>query len=94
MFPGAIFAATSQTLTHFYVSLHPFQTSKFLNFNDYTNFLPSFHIQLAANISTVELQLSSYVTSLHLIGWLFGSTNVWHRVVHLTGQANYISATC
>lgn len=35
----------------------------------------------------VELQLSSYVTSLHLIGWLFGSRDVWHRVVHLRGQA-------
>lgn len=59
-----------------------------MNFNDYNNFLPSFQVQLVDDVWSVELQLSSHVTSLPLIGWLFGSTEsvVWHRVVQLRGR--------
>ncbi|XP_076583052.1 uncharacterized protein LOC143318534 isoform X2 [Chaetodon auriga] len=47
-------------------------------------------VQLAEDVCSVELQLSSHVTSLPLIGWLFGSTEsvVWHRVVKLRGAAS------
>ncbi|XP_044056894.1 uncharacterized protein LOC122878302 isoform X2 [Siniperca chuatsi] len=61
------------------------ESSKFVNFSDYNNFLPSFQVQLAAGVRRVELQLMSHVAPLRLIGWLFGSTEsvVWSQVVHL-----------
>ena len=65
-----------------------FQSAKFVNFNDYNNFLPSFEVQLEAEVRRVELKLRTKVSLIHLIGWLLGSTQcaVWSRVVQLKGQ--------
>lgn len=65
-----------------------FQSSKFVNFNDYNNFLPSFQVQLPHDVVSVELHLKSHVTPWPLIGWLFGSTEteVWRRIVQLRVQ--------
>ncbi|TWW58346.1 hypothetical protein D4764_07G0010650 [Takifugu flavidus] len=71
--------------------LFAFQASEFVNFSDYTNFLPSFQVQLPDEATSVKLQLSSPEAALPLIGWLFRSTDsvTWERVVQLrahTGQ--------
>lgn len=65
-----------------------FQTSEFVNFCDYNNFLPSFQVQLPHEVTHVELQLTSHMTPLPLIGWLFSFTAsvVWQRVVQLKDQ--------
>ncbi|TKS75273.1 Caspase recruitment domain-containing protein 8 [Collichthys lucidus] len=64
------------------------ESSKFVNFSDYNNFLASFQVQLAADVRRVELQLMTSVTPLPLIGWLFGSIEsvVWRQVVQMKGQ--------
>ncbi|KAE8294745.1 hypothetical protein D5F01_LYC07708 [Larimichthys crocea] len=64
------------------------ESSKFVNFSDYNNFLASFQVQLAADVRRVELQLMRSVTPLPLIGWLFGSIEsvVWRQVVQMEGQ--------
>ncbi|TMS00975.1 hypothetical protein E3U43_016818 [Larimichthys crocea] len=61
------------------------ESSKFVNFSDYNNFLASFQVQLAADVRRVELQLMRSVTPLPLIGWLFGSIEsvVWRQVVQM-----------
>ncbi|XP_061592973.1 uncharacterized protein LOC133457682 [Cololabis saira] len=63
-------------------------TSKFINFADYNNFLPSFQIQLPAEVTMVKLQLWRHVTPPRLIGWLFGPVDneVWTQVVLLNGS--------
>jgi len=65
-----------------------FQTSKFENFTDYNNFLPSFEVKLPADVTTLSLQLRSIVAPSRLLGWLFSPTycEVWTRVVHLRGD--------
>lgn len=65
------------------VFLFLFQSSKFVNFNDYNNFLASFQVQLPDDMASIELQLKTCTT-----GWLFRSTDtvVWHRVVQLPAQ--------
>lgn len=69
-----------------------FQTIEFVNFSDYSNFLPSFQVLLPHEATSVKLQLSSLETPLPLIGWLFRSTDSvkWERVIQLsanTGEA-------
>ncbi|XP_026179251.1 uncharacterized protein LOC113139863 [Mastacembelus armatus] len=61
------------------------ERSKFMNFADYNNFLPSFQVQLPPNVTCVELQLIYHVTPFPLIGWLLRSTEcvVWSQVVQL-----------
>uniref|UniRef100_A0A668TK17 Uncharacterized protein n=1 Tax=Oreochromis aureus TaxID=47969 RepID=A0A668TK17_OREAU len=61
------------------------ETSKFVNFRDYNNFLPSFQVQLKAGATQVRLQLRSHVAGSRLIGWLFGNKEceVWARVIQL-----------
>ncbi|XP_023119938.1 uncharacterized protein LOC111564535 [Amphiprion ocellaris] len=61
------------------------EISKFTNFSDYNNFLPSFEVQLPAGVAMVKLQLMSHVTPHPLIGWLFGpkESNVWTRDITL-----------
>ncbi|KAK2835121.1 hypothetical protein Q5P01_015605 [Channa striata] len=65
------------------------ESSKFVNYSDYNNFLPSFQVQLADGVSQVELQLKSEEAPHSLIAWLFGSTNrvVWSRTVQLRAAA-------
>lgn len=65
-----------------------FQTSEFVNFSDYSNFLPSFQVQLPGEAASVKLQLSSPEAPLPLIGWLFRSTDsvTWERVVQLRAR--------
>lgn len=60
-----------------------------MNFSDYTNFLPSFEVQLAADVRTVELHLKTHVAPPSLFDRLFGSSDsvVWHQVVQLRGNA-------
>ncbi|XP_068175715.1 uncharacterized protein [Antennarius striatus] len=75
---------------------HKLQTSKsskFLNFNDYTNFLPSFQVHLAADVRTVALHLKTHVNQLRLIGWLFGPSEsvVWQGFVNLTVAVSSLS---
>lgn len=62
------------------------QTCTFVNDSSYNYFLPSFHLLLPADVSQVELRLRSYTTSLPLIGWLLGDTDVWCRLINLGGQ--------
>ncbi|XP_005732447.1 uncharacterized protein LOC102199075 [Pundamilia nyererei] len=61
------------------------EISKFVNFRDYNNFLPSFQVQLKAGATQVRLQLRSHVAGSHLIGWLFGNKEceVWARDIQL-----------
>lgn len=65
--------------------LFGFQTSEFVNFSDYSNFLPSFQVQLPDEATSVKLQLSSPEAPLPLIGWLFRSRDsvTWERLVQL-----------
>nr|XP_046246973.1 uncharacterized protein LOC124060274 [Scatophagus argus] len=69
--------------------VHP-QSSKFVNFSDYNNFLASFHVQLAADVNMVELHLRSHEPPQHVIGWLFGSTEsvVWNQHIILKAAAS------
>ncbi|XP_017259480.1 uncharacterized protein LOC108228439 isoform X2 [Kryptolebias marmoratus] len=61
------------------------ESSKFINFSDYNNFLPSFEVWLPDDITMVTLKLKSHVTDWRLIGWLFGPTDceVWSRTIQL-----------
>ncbi|KAG8003313.1 hypothetical protein GBF38_018309 [Nibea albiflora] len=61
------------------------ESSKFVNFSDYNNFLASFQVQLAADVRSVAIQLMRSVAPLPLIGWLFGSIEsvVWRQVVQM-----------
>ncbi|XP_042273099.1 uncharacterized protein LOC121900682 [Thunnus maccoyii] len=70
------------------------ESAKFVNFNDYNNFLPSFEVQLEAEVRRVELKLRTKVSLIHLIGWLLGSTQcaVWSRVVQLKGVSSAVCA--
>ncbi|KAF3690560.1 hypothetical protein EXN66_Car006233 [Channa argus] len=70
------------------------ESSKFVNFEDYNNFLPSFQVQLADDASKVELHLKSEEAPLGLISWLFASTKsvVWSRVVNLRAAASTVYA--
>ncbi|XP_022076178.1 uncharacterized protein LOC110970234 [Acanthochromis polyacanthus] len=62
------------------------EISKFINFSDYNNFLPSFEVQLPAGVTMVKLQLMSHVTPHRLISWLFGpkESDVWTRDITLS----------
>lgn len=57
-----------------------------MNDCSYNHFLPSFHVLLPPGLSQLELQLCSRSTSLPLIGWLLGDTEIWRRLVPLEGQ--------
>lgn len=59
-----------------------------MNDSNYNYFLPSFHLLLPADVCQVELRLRSYTTSLPLIGWLLGDTDVWCRLINLGGQCS------
>lgn len=59
----------------------PVQTYTFVNDSSYNNFLPSFHVLVPPDVSHLELQLSVVGSSLPLIGWLLGDTEVWRRVL-------------
>lgn len=67
-------------------TLCPPQICTFVNDSSYHNFLPSFHILLPADVWKVELRLRSYTTSLPLIGWLLGDTDIWCCLINLGGQ--------
>ncbi|XP_073332994.1 uncharacterized protein [Pagrus major] len=67
------------------------ESSKFVNFSDYNNFLPSFQVQLEALEADMSLKLQlSHVTPLRLIGWLIGPIEsvVWRQVVTLRAAAS------
>ncbi|KAM8746358.1 uncharacterized protein AB9X84_017238 isoform 2-T2 [Acanthopagrus schlegelii] len=67
------------------------ESSKFVNFSDYNNFLPSFQVQLEALEADMSLKLQlSHLTPLRLIGWLIGSIEslVWHQVLTLRAAAS------
>ncbi|XP_075901752.1 uncharacterized protein LOC142900988 [Nelusetta ayraudi] len=61
------------------------ETCTFVNDCSYNHFLPSFHVLLPPGLSQLELQLCSRSTSLPLIGWLLGDTEIWRRLVPLEG---------
>ncbi|XP_030288656.1 uncharacterized protein LOC115591116 isoform X2 [Sparus aurata] len=67
------------------------ESSKFVNFSDYNNFLPSFQVQLEALEADMSLKLQlSHLTPFRLIGWLIGSIEslVWHQVLTLRAAAS------
>ncbi|KAK5618400.1 hypothetical protein CRENBAI_018956 [Crenichthys baileyi] len=61
--------------------------SKFLNFTDYDNFLPSFEVRVSPDVTTMTLKLTQHVVMSRVIGWFFSSADceVWSRVVKLSG---------
>ncbi|KAM3620643.1 uncharacterized protein V6R79_026381 [Siganus canaliculatus] len=69
------------------------EISKFKNYSNYENFLPSFHVVLPPGVWKVELQLK-HLTPRPLIGWLFGSlaSSVWQQIVDLRAADSVLSA--
>ncbi|CAK6980204.1 Hypothetical predicted protein [Scomber scombrus] len=89
LIPNQSYQLTGQPVT----VIQP-ESAKFLNFQDYNNFLPSFEVQLGADVKKVELELTTKESSNHLMDWLLGSTKqtVWHRVVQLKGFSSPVCA--
>ncbi|XP_071373874.1 uncharacterized protein [Centroberyx affinis] len=62
------------------------EEAKFLNFEDYHNYIASFEVHLERDVKTVQLELKdSKVCLPWLAGWLFPSQGflVWSRVIQL-----------